>query len=87
VLKNQFLCDTYTPEAVIALQKIKNHLEVAKREAVEEHERVLVKLQEYSSLGLGFESIVKQYTQLLEEIKNKRWALSELQKQQPQEER
>jgi len=42
--------------------------------------RALVKLQEYSSIGMGFEPIVKQYIGLLEEIKNKNWALNELQK-------
>jgi HAUS augmin-like complex subunit 4 len=78
-LKNQFLCDTYTPEAVVALHKIRNHLDLAKRDAMEEHERVLVKLEEYSSIGFGFEGVVKQYAQLLEEIKNKKWALEELQ--------
>eukprot|EP01102_Stenamoeba_stenopodia_P001620 TRINITY_DN1145_c0_g1_i1.p2 TRINITY_DN1145_c0_g1~~TRINITY_DN1145_c0_g1_i1.p2 ORF type:complete len:210 (-),score=63.16 TRINITY_DN1145_c0_g1_i1:62-691(-) len=80
VLKNQFLCDTYTPETVSALKKVKNQLELAKRDAVQEHERVLVKLQEYSSIGMGFDAIVKQYTGLLEEMKNKQWALNELQK-------
>ncbi|CAH3124937.1 unnamed protein product [Porites lobata] len=78
VLQNQMIRDTYTPEAIEALKKIKAYLKDAEEESSAELHRLTQTLQAYESVGMGFDSLVQQYTTLMAEIDNKKWALSEL---------
>lgn len=77
-MKNQYLTETYTAETVPALKKIRGYLETACRQALDEYENSLKKLQEYESIGLGFDDLVNEYASILNEIKEKTWALNEL---------
>ncbi|XP_061163614.1 HAUS augmin-like complex subunit 4 [Saccostrea echinata] len=76
----QILCDTYTMETTKALLKIKETLHSAKEEADKSKTYVTKTLQTYESLGSEFDELVTEYQRLKEEIDNKEWALSELQK-------
>ncbi len=38
-------------------------------------------LQQYKSLGESFETLVEEYTKISQEIKEKSWTLTELQKE------
>ncbi|KAK3726769.1 hypothetical protein QZH41_010411 [Actinostola sp. cb2023] len=78
VLQNQLIKDTYTPGAVTALRKIREHLVQAEQEETRQLQRAGQTLQAYESVGMGFDQLVQEYTVLLREIDNKRWALSEL---------
>ncbi|XP_073233389.1 HAUS augmin-like complex subunit 4 [Porites lutea] len=78
VLQNQMIRDTYTPEAIEALKKIKAYLKDAEEESSAELHRLTQTLLAYESVGMGFDSLVQQYTTLMAEIDNKKWALSEL---------
>ncbi|EDO45924.1 predicted protein [Nematostella vectensis] len=82
VLQNQLIRDTYTPETVAALKKIRGLLEVAKEEEERELQRAREALQAYESVGMGFEALVREYSALMIEIDNKKWALSELRQSQ-----
>lgn len=78
VIKGQLLKDTYSHQAVVALRKIKHQLDEAIHRCKTEHQHLQHTLQTYRSLGSEFESLVSEYSQLQEAIKNKRWALKEL---------
>ena len=47
-------------------------------ETKKELHRTLQALQAYKSVGMGFENLVGHYSDLLAEIDNKKWALTEL---------
>lgn len=78
VLQNQMIRDTYTPEAIEALKRIKAYLKEEEEESSAELLRLTQTLLAYESVGMGFDSLVQQYTTLMAEIDNKKWALSEL---------
>ncbi|KAK2556782.1 HAUS augmin-like complex subunit 4 [Acropora cervicornis] len=78
VLQNQMIKDTYTPEAVAALKRIKAYLKDAEEQSAAELHRLSQMLIAYESVGMGFDALVQQYAALMAEIDNKKWALSEL---------
>ncbi|XP_068721228.1 HAUS augmin-like complex subunit 4 isoform X2 [Montipora capricornis] len=82
VLQNQMIRDTYTPDAMAALKRIKAYLKVAEEQSAAELHRLNQMLVAYESVGMGFDSLVQQYGALMAEIDNKKWALSELQQTQ-----
>jgi len=85
VLQNQMIRDTYTPEAIEALKRIKAYLKDAEEESSAELFRLTQTLLAYESVGMGFDSLVQQYTTLMAEIDNKKWALTELRQSQDDE--
>ncbi|KAL9976210.1 hypothetical protein ACROYT_G013482 [Oculina patagonica] len=85
VLQNQMIRDTYTPEGTEALKRIKAYLKDAEEESSAELHRLTQTLLAYESVGMGFVSLVQQYTTLMAEIDNKKWALSELRQNQDSE--
>ena len=78
VLQNQMLCDTYTPESVNALKQIRQSLESKENDTKKELHRVMQSLKAYTSIGMGFEELVQLYGDIIAEIDNKKWALTEL---------
>ncbi|ESO98216.1 hypothetical protein LOTGIDRAFT_187302 [Lottia gigantea] len=74
----QVLCDTYSAETVKALQVIRGHLDEATEESNKDLVRITQALSAYDSVGMGFESLVDEYSQLRSELENKRWAMTEL---------
>lgn len=80
VMKNHLLAETYNNETLEALQKIRHYLdeEISKTRA--EHHRTKQSLQAYQSVGDVFKDMLEQYTHITTQIDNKKWALSELQK-------
>lgn len=63
----------------------RGHLVDAEQEETKELQRASHALQVYQSVGMGFDQLVKEYTFLLREIDNKKWALSELRQSNNQE--
>jgi len=78
VIKMQLLTDTYTTETTPGLRKIRGHLELAYQETVEQFEQAVQKISEYESVGGGFDKLVAEYSAILQDIKEKKWAMSEL---------
>jgi len=60
--------------------KIRSVLEMSHEEAVQEYQRVTNKLVEYESVGMGFDKLAFEYSKLLNQIDEKKWALSQLQR-------
>lgn len=60
-------------------------LKDAEEESTAEFHRLTQTLLAYESVGMGFDSLVQQYTTLMAEIDNKKWALSELRQNQGSE--
>ena len=58
------------------------YLKDAEEESSAELHRLTQTLLAYESVGMGFDGLVQQYTTLMAEIDNKRWALSELRQNQ-----
>ena len=54
------------------------YLKDAEEGSSAELHRLTQTLLAYESVGMGFDSLVQQYTTLMAEIDNKKWALSEL---------
>eukprot|EP01135_Chromosphaera_perkinsii_P002420 Nk52_evm26s223 gene=Nk52_evmTU26s223 len=78
LVKDQLLCDTYPEGAIKALGKIQAHLESSRDQLRNELLRYEAALKAYRCVGPGFEQLGKEYAAILEEIENKKWALSEL---------
>ena len=61
------------------------YLKDAEEESSAELHRLTQTLVAYESVGMGFDGLVQQYTALMAEIDNKKWALSELRQNQDNE--
>lgn len=48
-------------------------------ETEREYSNVTQSLKAYESVGMGFDSLVNEYSRLKNEVENKHWALSEFQ--------
>lgn len=48
-------------------------------ESEREYSNVTQALKAYESVGMGFDSLVNEYSRLRNEVENKQWALSEFQ--------
>lgn len=82
-----FLCTTFDKIANIFSLHIhlRASLKDAEEESTAEFHRLIQTLLAYESVGMGFDSLVQQYTTLMAEIDNKKWALSELRQNQGSE--
>lgn len=86
VFRTKLLCDMYTPDAVMALQQIREHLSQTIQEKESELSRIDQALQAYRSIGMGFEELVQEYEQLQKAVTSKKWALKELKQSMTEEE-
>lgn len=76
------LADTYKPDTVRALQRVRRHLQQAHEAARAELESLRVRAAAYDSVGLGLPPLAAEYAALRAEIENKEWALRQLQEAQ-----
>lgn len=74
----EILCETYTKDTVPALKKIAHDLETSAEQVEGEIQASRARLNRYESVGQGFTDIVKEYGQLRETLKQKKWALDKL---------
>ena len=61
------------------MSSCREHLELAEKDLTSKLHSSHQLIKAYESVGTEFESLVQEYTYLLAEIDNKKWALSELQ--------
>jgi hypothetical protein len=78
VLQHQIAADTYTPEAVQALTEIRSQLQSRIASTQSQHDLAAKQLSQYESLGQGFTQLVRQYVNIMENIKDKQWTLDQL---------
>jgi len=78
ILEYQTLCDTYEMSTVAALKEIKKHLDHEIHSTSTSLDKVNLSLKAYDGIGLGFETLVREYTHLRDEVENKTWAMKEI---------
>jgi len=79
-LEGHYETEMYTQETVGALNTICSLLEDAFRDASSKYQGLIRQLNKYDSAGFGFNALAIEYAGILDEIKEKSWALSELRK-------
>jgi len=77
-LNLEIMCETYTKDTVPALRKILKDLEARSEQVESETQAARARISRYESVGHDFNEIVKEYSQLREAIKSKKWTLEKL---------
>lgn len=80
-LELEILSSTYSASTLSALRKIRRHLVKSVADTEAEIDQIRANLQQYEAVGTDFETVVKEYAKLKEEIAGKKWALKELKKE------
>jgi hypothetical protein len=79
VLQFQVMRDSYTPEIVAALTQIRQHIS----SRIQADEQIISKstkaIEQYQTFGASFMQLVGQYSKLLDQIADKKFALEQLQ--------
>eukprot|EP01139_Manchomonas_bermudensis_P003403 Amastigsp_a9248_6.p1 type:complete len:355 gc:universal Amastigsp_a9248_6:58-1122(+) len=78
MLQLAVLAETYTEPKVEALRVIREKLVAAVATARTSLAEALHRLEAFAGIGLGLDAVVSTYSALLQEIANKRWAMTEL---------
>jgi len=78
LLEYQTLCETYEAGTTAALKEIRKQLDHEVESTTSDVDKVNLSLKAYDGTGLGFETLVREYTHLRDEIENKKWAMNEL---------
>jgi len=78
VVKQQILMDTYSPSALGALRVVRSHLDEKRKQIMEDWAKTEDGVRLYESIGMGFDKLVEEYAEILEEIRNKEWAIRQL---------
>ncbi|MGH0117790.1 UNVERIFIED_CONTAM: hypothetical protein FKN15_039961 [Acipenser sinensis] len=73
----QVQLDTYTPKKIAVHHTIRDTLESALKSEQVERQSSQRMLSSFEILGKDFEAVVKEYSRLRQEIKNRKWALQE----------
>jgi len=79
-MKLHILSQTYNEETLPALEKVRYHLADEMRQTEKDLKKTKQAVFMYESIGDTFTQLLKQYAQLTTELDNKKWALSELNK-------
>lgn len=74
----EIMCETYTKETVMALQKIHKELEKKGEQTEKDIQASKARLNRYETVGQDFNSIVNEYSKLREVLKQKKWTLDKL---------
>ena len=77
-----FLARSRLLKSILHCSNFRAYLKDAEEESSAELHRLSQTLLAYESVGMGFDGLVQQYTTLMAEIDNKKWALSELRQNQ-----
>ncbi len=79
VLKQQLLKDTYSARTVAALAAIRSHLDKEMDAVRAKYDAAADLTRQYEQAGFGFDKLVEEYAKIQQEIKEKEWALAQLQ--------
>ncbi|KAI5674799.1 hypothetical protein M9H77_15163 [Catharanthus roseus] len=78
VLEHVLLLDAYTSETIPALHKIRKHLVESTDEASLAYNKAVTRLREYQGVDPHFDSIARQYHDVLKKLENMRWTIHQV---------
>lgn len=78
VLENVLLLDTYTSETIPALHKIRKYLVESTEEASLAYNKAVTRLREYQGVDPHFDSIARQYHDIVKKLENMRWTIHQV---------
>jgi hypothetical protein len=78
VLRYSVLSKTYTKETVAALHKTKGYLDAAEREVAAQRDMASAKLDDYKRAGMGFDQLVREYSEILTATAEAQWQAQQL---------
>ncbi|GAB2230542.1 hypothetical protein Drorol1_Dr00014812 [Drosera rotundifolia] len=78
VLEHILLFATYTPETIPALHKIRMYLVEATEEASIAYNRAVTRLREYQGVDPHFDTIAKQYHEIVQKLENMQWTIRQV---------
>lgn len=78
VLEHILLLETYTPDTIPALHKIREYLIDSTREASLAYNKAVNRLREYQGVDPHFDMIAKQYHDIVKELEQMRWTIREV---------
>ncbi|PHU22474.1 hypothetical protein BC332_07581 [Capsicum chinense] len=78
VLEHILLLETYTPETVPALHKIRKYLIEATEEASLAYEKAASRLREYQGVDPHFDEIARQYHDIVKKLESMQWTINQV---------
>ncbi|KAJ3693949.1 hypothetical protein LUZ60_009429 [Juncus effusus] len=78
VLEYILLRDTYTKESIPALHRIRKYLEEATEEASIQYNKAITRLREYQGVDPHFDSIARDYQEIVKKLAHLHWTISEV---------
>ncbi|KAJ0593546.1 putative HAUS augmin-like complex subunit 4 [Helianthus annuus] len=77
-LEHILLLETYTPESVPALHKIRKYLVEATEEASLAYNKAVTRLREYQGVDPHFDTIARQYQDMVKKLENMQWTIHQV---------
>ncbi|EPS65378.1 hypothetical protein M569_09399, partial [Genlisea aurea] len=78
VLEHILLLGTYTKDTIPALQKIRKYLVESTEEASLAYNKAVTRLREYQGVDPHFDSIAKQYHDIVKKLENMQWTIQQV---------
>ncbi|MCL7040319.1 hypothetical protein MKW94_009285 [Papaver nudicaule] len=78
VLEHLLLRDTYTPESIPALHKIRKYLVEATEEASIAYNKAVTRLREYQGVDPHFDNIARQYHEIVKKLQGMQWTIHQV---------
>ncbi|XP_009592787.1 AUGMIN subunit 4 [Nicotiana tabacum] len=78
VLEHILLLETYTPETIPALHKIRKYLIEATEEASLAYEKAAARLREYQGVDPHFDEIARQYHDIVKKLESMQWTINQV---------
>ncbi|XP_073158228.1 AUGMIN subunit 4 [Henckelia pumila] len=78
VLEHILLLETYTPETIPALHKIRKYLVESTEDASLAYNKAVTRLREYQGVDPHFDSIARQYHEIVKKLENMQWTIHQV---------
>lgn len=78
VLEHFLLLETYTPESIPALHKIRKYLVEATEEATNAYNKAVTRLREYQGVDPHFDNYARQYHDIVKKLENMQWTIHQV---------
>ncbi|XP_031114991.1 AUGMIN subunit 4-like [Ipomoea triloba] len=78
VLEHILLLETYTPDTIPALHKIRKYLVESTEEASLAYNKAATRLREYQGVDPHFDMIARQYHDIVKKLENMRWTIQQV---------
>ncbi|KAI3948821.1 hypothetical protein MKX01_022235 [Papaver californicum] len=78
VLEHLLLRDTYTPDSIPALHKIRKYLVEATEEASIAYNKAVTRLREYQGVDPHFDNIARQYHEIVKKLEGMQWTIHQV---------